>query len=138
MEQFYFVSFEYIICNLILDLQQSGSFHFKRHSHLWKQIKLCLFAKLPTVLPYKKQMGLNTSLKKLDTASFYTNTPTKCFCLQISLKNATCQTRRKKWEIVMKLIHKYIFWVRGVVSTGIYLQSWICTMGVKQLWTERI
>lgn len=91
MEQFYFVSFEYIICNLILDLQQSGSFHFKRHSHLGKQIKLRLFAKLPTVLPYKKQMGLNSSLKRLDTSSFLTNTLTKCFCLQGFLKNVTCQ-----------------------------------------------
>lgn len=96
MEQFYFVSFEYIICNLILDLQQSGSFHFKRHSHLGKHIKLCLFAKLPTVFPYKKQMGLNSSLKRLDISSFHRNTPMKCFCLQTFLKIVTCQTRHKK------------------------------------------
>lgn len=71
MEKFSFVSFEYKICNLILDLQQSGYFHFKRHSHLWKQIKLRLFAKLPTVLLYKKKkMGLYTSPKKLDIDLF--------------------------------------------------------------------
>lgn len=118
-------------------MQQSGSFHFKRHSHLAKQIKSSLFAKLPTVLPYKKQMELNTSVKRLDASSFHTNAPPRCFCLLIFLKNVACQIRHWKQEIVMKLIHKYIWWVRWVVSTGIYLQSWICTVGFKRIWTER-